>query len=288
MAERKIGSIVIPAHNEAAVIGRCLGALTVGGAHEAIEVVVVCNGCTDGTAVVARAAGSFVSVVELGESSKMRALTAGDAVAQTYPRVYLDADVVLPGPSAVAVLEALARDGALAARAPVHYDTASCSPLVRRYHAARELVPGLLDRLWGAGMYGLSAQGRARFGTWPDLVADDLFVDSLFSGDEIEIVDTDPVVVSPPRTARSLLAVLRRGARAKACQVRTPVDTERPAVLRRSAPASVRGLVDAAARHPSALLDVLVYAGFAIGGRLRVPATVAAEWERDRSSREVA
>jgi hypothetical protein len=286
--ERWIGSVVIPAHNEESVIGRCLGALTEGTAPGTLDVVVVCNGCTDDTARVARSVAAFVTVVEIREPSKVRALTVGDATAGGFPRLYLDADVVLPGVSAVAVLRELTRDGVLAARAPVSYDTARCSPLVRRYYAARALVPGLLCRLWGAGVYGLSEQGRARFGAWPDHVADDLFVDSLFTDEEIVIVETAPVVVSPPRTPQSLLAVLRRGARAKAPRARTPQDVTEPLPLRQRLPDTLQGLLSAAGHHPSALLDVLVYAGFAVGGRLRRPGAPATGWERDQSSREVA
>ena len=49
-----VGSVVIPAHNEANVIGRGLDRLF-GSLGTGIEVIVVCNGCTDDTADTARA-----------------------------------------------------------------------------------------------------------------------------------------------------------------------------------------------------------------------------------------
>src|SRR6478735_2382051 len=47
-------SVVIPAHNEAQVIEPNLRALLAGVEPGAFEVVVVCNGCTDATADIAR------------------------------------------------------------------------------------------------------------------------------------------------------------------------------------------------------------------------------------------
>src|SRR3954470_11754775 len=50
-------SVVVPAHDEEQVITRCLRALTGGTAAEEVEVIVVCNGCSDRTADVARRFG---------------------------------------------------------------------------------------------------------------------------------------------------------------------------------------------------------------------------------------
>src|SRR6187431_2740219 len=88
-------SIVIPAHDEESVIGRCLAALTDGAAEGELDVVVVCNGCKDGTAAAARAAAPAARVIEIEAASKPRALNAGDAAARAFPRLYVDADVVL-------------------------------------------------------------------------------------------------------------------------------------------------------------------------------------------------
>jgi hypothetical protein len=143
----------------------------------------------------------------------------------------------------------------------------------------------MLDRLWGAGVYGLSREGRARFGAWPELTGDDLFVDSLFGDEEIEVVHAEPVVVSPPRAARDLLAVLRRGARAKASGERGRDAEGKPLPLRHSLARTLRGLVEMAVSRPGSLLDVVVYAGFAVFGRFRRRRNASAVWERDRSSR---
>jgi glycosyltransferase involved in cell wall biosynthesis len=79
-------SVVIPAHNEERVIGRCLEVLQAGLRPGELEVVVVANGCTDNTERVARSAVPAVRVVSLAEASKAAALNAGDAVASAFPR----------------------------------------------------------------------------------------------------------------------------------------------------------------------------------------------------------
>jgi len=285
MADGMLGSVVIPACDEAEVIERCLTTLLADVPVGLLEVVVVCNGCTDDTAQRARATGLPVQVIEIATGSKIAALNVADAGLYTFPRLYLDADVILTGRSAMAVLGRLSQGDVLAARPPLRYDLSGCSWLVRRYHAARVLIPGMLDRLWGAGVYGLAHRGRARFGDWPQLIGDDLFVDTLFSDDEIEVVRTDPVVVLPPRNARDLLAVLRRGARSKATDERGRDADGQPLPLQHTTTTTLRGLAGIVMRRPQMLVNAAVYVGFAICHRLRRTGNVSAFGERDRSSR---
>ena len=48
------GAVIIPAHNEASVIGRALFPLAPLAAGDHVQVIVACNGCTDNTAELAR------------------------------------------------------------------------------------------------------------------------------------------------------------------------------------------------------------------------------------------
>jgi glycosyltransferase involved in cell wall biosynthesis len=276
-----LGSVIIPAHDESAGIGRCLDALFTGVAPGELDVVVVCNGCGDDTAAVARSSCHPIRVVELAAASKPAALRRGEELALALPRIYLDADVVLQGSAARAVLERL-RNGAVAARPPIRYDSSGSSAPVRSYYRARARLPALLGSLWGAGAYGLSEAARSRFEAFPDVVADDLWVDRQFASDEIEIVDCSPVVVAVPRRTRDLLRVLRRTYRGKAeAGGVDPHDRGR-----RTTRFTLHQLRRLAAAGPSAALDAATYATFALGARLALAAPLARyRWERDDSSR---
>jgi hypothetical protein len=279
-ASRTVGSIVIPAHNEANVIGRCLDRLF-DSLGDRIEVIVVCNGCTDGTAQVARRRRHSLTVIEIAAASKERALRAADGVATAFPRVYLDADVVVGGTTVNAVLEHLSHPGALAARPPLVYDTSSSSWIVRRFYRARAQIPAVMGSLWGAGMFALSAEGRSRFDEFPLAVADDLFVDRLFRADEINLVDTAPVVVVAPATTTGLLATFRRTYRRNRA-MRAFAVTDRPGTW-----ATVRDLVRLARRGPAELVDAAVYAAVAFSARVLAwrHTRTSGVWERDDTSR---
>ena len=218
------------------VIRRTLDALFTGFGPDELDVVVVCNGCTDDTAWRARACGHSVRVIELPAASKPAALRSGDAAARVFPRLYLDADVLMPGSAARVVLERL-RTGVLAARPPIRYEIDGASSLVRSYYRARSRVPAVLGSLWGAGVYGLSESGRGRFGAFPDVVADDLWVDRLFAagggGDRGQCAGGGHGPAPQPRSVAGARSYLpgKEGARA-----RTRSSRSRPRDRRLDAP----------------------------------------------------
>lgn len=276
-----LGSVVIPAHNEAAVIRRCLDALLAGFGPGELDVVVACNGCTDDTASLARSSGHRLRVVETGVASKPAALRAAEVQTTVFPRLYLDADVVLPAVSARLVLDRLRSGAALAARPPISYDTRHAAPLVRSYYRARARIPAVMGSLWGAGVYGLSRAGRARFGRFPDVIADDLFVDQHFRRGEIEIVEGPPVVVRVPRTTPDLLRILRRAYDGKRENQFLPYQPAGPA----TAPSTLRDLARLPRAEPARTADAAAYLGLATLARLTLAVAGTAGWERDSSSR---
>lgn len=272
------GTIIIAAHNEAAVIESTLLALRVA-ADSGISIVVVCNGCTDETASIARAT-AVARVVELDVASKTAALRLGDQIAGDGPRIYLDADITMTSSAAIHVLDHLAVERSLAARPPVSFDYRGASWAVQRWYKTRERLPSIEHSLWGAGVYALSAQGRDRFDEFPDIVSDDLFVDSLFCESEVEIVPTTPVVVRTPQRLDDLLRILIRS-------YRTQGEVARPQGAISST--QRRQLVDIAGlivRRPGQLPDAAVYCGIVLYARWRAHRTIATGWERDESSRQ--
>jgi hypothetical protein len=139
-----------------------------------------------------------------------------------------------------------------------------------------------MGSLWGAGVYGLSGAGRARFGCYPDVVAEDLFVDQHFHRSEVEIVSAAPVVVNVPRRTADLLRILRRTYRGNAENRTLQHFTAAPQA---TAPSTVHGLARLAMSGPAGAVDAAAYMALAVVARLTLAVAAPAAWERDNSSR---
>ena len=203
-------SIIIPAHNEAAVIARNLQTLLAGAAPDELDIIVVCNGCSDNTAEVARRFAPAVRVLETEAPGKSNALNLGDAIAQSFPRVYLDADVVIGLEVVRSLARRLAKDDIYAVAPTPVLDVTNCSGLVRAYYTVRLRLPSARQGIGGSGVYALSAAGRARFVAFPNITADDAYVRLQFSPTERATIPSVESTVYPPRTLRSLLATRTR------------------------------------------------------------------------------
>lgn len=203
-----VASVVVPAHDEERSIGRLLDALAPRVRDGSLELVVVCNGCTDRTADVARTRLPEATVVELARPSKQVALGAGDRTATVLPRVYVDADVVISGDDVLRLAERVGGDGPLAAAPERVLDTAGASRLVRGYYAVWSDLRAVRSGLYGRGVLAVGEQGYARIAVRPDVLGDDLVVDLAFEEGEREVVTGARSVVRVPR--RTLDLVRRR------------------------------------------------------------------------------
>ncbi len=232
-------SVVIAAHNEATVIGRCLDALLKEAEPDEFEVIVVPNGCADDTARVA-SDRQGVTVVEIPEANKSKALNAGDFATIGFPRIYLDADIVMTTTQARSLRDAVRgrsagdRPNALVAVPGRTLDIDGRPLMVRAFYAINSRLPAFRDGLFGRGAIALSAEARVRFDAFPDMVADDLFLDSLFSAAErVQVADFATTVAAPRRTrdlVRRLIRVRRGNAAMRAAGRAGKVDaTVRPA-----------------------------------------------------------
>lgn len=295
------GAVIIPAHNEEAVIRRTLRALEPVISTGCVEVIVAVNGCTDETASIA-AAFAGVHVIHVEEASKVAALNAADAAATAWPRLYLDADIEIAPTALRMVFDRLSRGDVQAARPAFRYDDSEASFWVRAFYRARRRMKSTDEALWGAGAYALTEAGHARFGTFPDITADDLFVDVHFGQGDKVIMHTPPVVVRTPRHVSALLKILRRNYRGQRelrlhpSQFHKGNEREK-FVTRAAAPSdlseygntrqSVRELV-ASIRGPVSALDACTYAALVSCARTasRKAATSRTSWERDDSSRQ--
>lgn len=277
-------SIVIAAHNEENVIERGLDALLAQQTSDRFEIVVSANGCTDRT--VERATRPGVIVVDRPEPGKAAALNAGDEVATGFPRIYLDADILVPPGGLAAVMGRLAETPhALAVVPRRRLDTAGRPWPVRAYFSINERLPAFRKGLFGRGMIALSEQGRARFDAFPTMIADDLFLDSQFTDAEKAEVSSVEVVVAAPYTTRDLvrrLVRVRRGnAEMRAAAAAGLIDVEvRPADR-------WAWLRDVVVPNPRLLLAAVPYVSITLiaGALARRRVKSGHSWGRDESTR---
>ncbi|MFC0202240.1 glycosyltransferase family 2 protein [Paracoccus rhizosphaerae] len=177
-------SVIIPAHQEERQIAACLLAL----AEQppvpdvAREVIVVANGCTDRTAEVAgsqtallQRSGWTLQVIDLPEGGKIGALNHGDAEASGDLRLYLDADIRVGFGLIPALCNALRQPGPRYAGARLVVPPPS-SRVSAAYARFWQKLPFVAQGVTGAGLFAVNAEGRARWGRFPDIIADDAFV----------------------------------------------------------------------------------------------------------------
>jgi glycosyltransferase involved in cell wall biosynthesis len=211
----KEAAVVIPAHNEAGAIAKCLSALA--GVRRRV---VVCNGCSDDTAEQARASsrGEMIGtvVIETEVASKSNALNLGDSALadEGFPRFYVDADVVLTAEAVSRVSEAMERTpGVLVAAPVIEFDLANRPWAVRAFYEVWRVLPYCRSGrggMIGSGVYAVSEEGRRRWGKFPDITADDAFVRLQFKPQERLTVEGCRFVVSVPRTLGGLVKIKTR------------------------------------------------------------------------------
>lgn len=277
-------SIVIPAHEEGAGIAARLGHMLAGAAPGEFEVVVVANGCRDDTA---RQAASVrgVDVVEIAAASKIAALNAGDDAVTAFPRMYLDADIEIDTETLRALVRLLAAADEPCAAAPtLQVDARRSSYAMRQYVRVWELSDYRRDGHVGSGVYAVNAAGRRRWDRFPDVIADDRFVQQQFDPSERRTSE-GTFTVRAPATIR---AHLRRATRIDLG------NRELGAVAQRAAPVPARvrygRLLSRVARRPALWIALPIYVyGYAVPmlrARRALRRGQHVPWARDASVRD--
>jgi glycosyltransferase involved in cell wall biosynthesis len=278
-------SVVIAAHDEQEVLGRCLDALLAPAERRDLEIVVVCNGCTDRTADVARAYGDGVRVIETPQASKTAAFNLGDTVVSGFPRFYVDADVALPLASVRRIAARLGDGDVLAASPVLDVDLHGASLAVRAYTRVWRRLPYVREGMMGVGVFALSEDGRGRFGKFPDVIADDGYVRMLFDSTERASVDDAPVRVYAPERVSDLTRIKTRSQLGRyELRQRFP-----DLVARERTTKSYRAAVWTIAARPWLWPSAMVYAAVLVHTRRRARKQIRSigsyVWERDDSSR---
>ena len=209
-------SIVVPAHNEETRGFGLLSVLESAARELNYLIVVVCNGCNDQTASLARRVPALV-VIEIVESGKSNALNVGDVVAgDVFPRLYIDADVQIDLKSLQDIVSSLDVEQPKAAGPVVRYLSDDSPWLIRAYYRAHDSIPFLAElrkhHLDGRGVYGVNRAGRYQFQEFPPIRADDAFFNRMFDYDQKLLVESARVGVPTPSSLLEFFKTQTRAA----------------------------------------------------------------------------
>lgn len=283
-------TVIIPAHNEEAVIKRCLETVLAQAPHDhAMDIIVAANGCNDRTAEIAREVAPQATVLDIAEGSKTIAMNTAHKSAKHFPRIYLDADVQCGYWSLLAVAKALTEPGVMAASPALKLDLSRSNALMKAYYRVWMTQPYVKRAMVGSGCFGLSSQAYERIGDFPKITGDDIWVHSRFAENERRSLSHDsegrPVhfVVSPPRRAIDQIRVETRRRLGNEQVMR---DHPSPHYAGSNRPGDLRD----ALREGASIVDVAIYLSIKAIVRLRVQQAKGKQkdivWERDLSARE--
>lgn len=270
-----VATVLVPAWNEAAVIGRTLAGLAPAG--DRLHVVVIANACTDGTAEAARRVAPGATVLETPVPGKCAALNLGLChAAPDRPVVVLDADLAVTADAVLALVEPLAAGRALAACGDMEVSAQGAPSAVRAWVRAWALNPYFARGKFG-GLFALSPQGVARVFPLPPITADDEYIRRSFAPVEVARVPGCRFVAEAPRTLGALVRVRKRVLRGN-----------RALSAGRPKGEGGRALLRAALRHPARWPDLVVFVLVALWVRLSLAldgTKDAPRWARDDTTR---
>ena len=275
-------SVIIPAHNEEAMIERVIRSVLADGIDD-LECVVVANACTDRTAEIARRFEPQIRVIETETPGKCNALNLGERHLTRFPRVFLDGDIVLREGALEKLLAASGPKRPIVSPMPVFILTGATLAIRLFFRAQRfnKYFGGEAPN--GSGTYVLTKEARSRWGAFPEIIADDGFVQGHFRPEERSVVMEAGAEVGEPRNIPSLLKVRAR--------VRRGYDDlrERYPELMRNHVARGGSMIRSLLPRPLEWPGMLVYGYVRIAERLiskrQRRRDVGLEWGRDESSR---
>ena len=205
--------IVVPARGEATSLPDLFTTLLADAAGLRLCVVVALNGEEVGAmeAVIAAwterfAAAGHRLLTTRSAPGKIAALNAGDALRSGGAVAYVDADARLAPGSLPALASALSDDAPRLAG--LRIEASAPGWPAASFAAVWSALPGVTDFI-GSGCYAVNRAGRARWGAFPAVVADDAFVFSRFAATERRIVAEGGIGVLLP-TGWALARIVRR------------------------------------------------------------------------------
>jgi len=269
--------IIVPAHNEEAVIRATLDSVLKDANPGEFEVLVVCNGCSDRTASIAAEASSDVKAIELEEASKIAAINIGLRFAKGRSVLLLDADIQISTSDARSLLNEVDRVGTEVAIGHMDVDLQGADFMVRAFYRVWQQHPYLKNGEFAAAI-ALSAEGVDRIGVLPPVTADDTYLKRLFPARLVSVVPAVRFTAKAPRTIQSLIKVRTRSQRGTG-QLKEHI--EAPAADGTQRTRFIRSLV----LSPRLWAAVPVYLAVAVIARIQAVRKPTVRWERDLTAR---
>lgn len=292
--ERRVGSevrsmngfsLIIPAHNEAAVIEATLRSILASRIDRPLQIIVVANGCSDDTAARARAVTGPIQVIESSVGSKTHALNLGDRAAKFFPRAYVDADIQLSVNALQSVADAFNDPYCRIAAPTANHTYRGRNPFLAGYYRLWRSLPYVRNAIMGSGFYAIDSTLRSRFKDFPAITADDKFIRNLTQPQERRVVEGCRSLVHMPETFADLLKVKTRWTygNLELSQVRPDLDVNDRAQYR-GVPTH---LLARPWLWPHIPAFVFVYLYTRKAAQKRMATTQKVTWERDDSSRSL-
>ena len=204
-----MATVIVPAHNEASVIRRCLNSLINQPGLDTL--IVACNGCTDDTAEIVRNEYPQAICLDITKPSKVNALNEAEKHISTWPVFYIDTDTVLSADAIQTISQAMQAPNAplLSAPEPV-IDTSHSSWWVKQYYKIWLQLPYIRSGVVATCSYVISQQGHERFASFPNVINDDGFVRCQFDRTERRNIPGTQVFITAPHNLASLIKIKTR------------------------------------------------------------------------------
>ena len=269
-------SVIVPVYNEALGLAQRAKAL-IDGLPKGCEIMFVCNGCTDESEAILRATVGMKAKVLKTEQGKARAIRYGEAHTALLPRFYVDSDVAISGYD-LARLDSHLRDGVELVSPKIDFDLAGASWAARQLSTFWRSLPHARSAAFHH-VVGVGKRGRTRWQTFPDVIADDLFIEAQMRPSEKRIIDDVIVISCPPKGAWQWIRVRARWQQG-VCQLRQ-LGVELPASQ------GQRTAILLAMSRPRTMLQASLYIAANVIARaiLLFSRNREAEWYRDPTTR---
>jgi glycosyltransferase involved in cell wall biosynthesis len=206
-----MATLIIPAHNEAAVIQRCLDSLI--DQQNVSQIIVACNGCTDNTVDIVRKNYGHIAklmCLDIAKPSKTNALNEAEQHIADFPVFYIDADTKI-STDAISTISQQMQEQQIHLSAPTPIiNTEQSSWFVKQYYKTWQTLPYIKAGVIATCSFVVSEEGRQRFEKFPDVINDDGYIRCQFKANEISNIKGSEIYIQAPKNLFSLIKIKTR------------------------------------------------------------------------------